>query len=426
TVESAVRLANAIGRALVPPNGRVIVGKDPRVSSYMFEAALEAGFVAAGVNVELARVMPTPSVAYLTKAMGADLGVMISASHNRFEDNGIKFFNRHGHKLRSEQETAVLDALDQPIATGSATELGRATTPWDVIEIYREFCLSTVSPGLKMPGKRIVIDCANGASYKVGPRVFSELGDDLVSIGCSPNGTNINQGFGSTEPELLQKTVTALGAEVGIAFDGDGDRVIMVDHNGDIVDGDVITLIIALDRHQNGQLTGPVVGTLMSNLGLEHALRDRGIEFMRTQVGDRHILAALQEHNGIIGGEDSGHIVCLDKTTTGDGIIAALQVIDVMARTGKRLADLAGQMIHYPQTLINCPLDGQEIEPEQDELISQAMLSAKQQLGDDGRILVRRSGTEPVMRVMVEGVDSGAVEQCAEQLADVIRQRVKS
>jgi phosphoglucosamine mutase len=419
TAEFALRLASAVARVLAPNGGTVVIGKDTRVSGYMFESALEAGFVAAGMDVVLLGPLPTPGIAYLTRSTGADLGVVISASHNSYEDNGIKFFDRLGRKLSDEIELQIEASLLEPAITRPSESLGRASRLDTARTTYQWFCLSSVPQDLRLDGMKIVIDCSNGAGYKVAPRVLTELGANLVPIGCSPNGKNINSHCGSTQPELLQTTVTGVGADLGIALDGDGDRLLMVDHEGNLIDGDQLLYVIARSRHKDGNLQGPVVGTLMSNLGLEKALHEHGIEFMRGNVGDRYVLELLREHNGIIGGESSGHIICLDKTTTGDGLISALQVLTEIKESGRSLAELVAEMQLYPQTMVNVRV------AKTPDLESAAVLAAvndvEQQLGDRGRVVLRASGTEPVVRVMVEGQDADEVESLASQLADVVR-----
>lgn len=421
TVDFAVRLASAAGRVLLPRGGSVAVGKDTRISGYMFESALEAGFVAAGADVKLLQVMPTPGIAYLTRVLGADLGVVISASHNRFDDNGIKFFDRNGTKLDAGVEAEIANLIDDTPLTRESAQLGRAERRYDAVDRYINFCTQSTPKRLDLSGRRIVIDGANGATYKVAPRVFSDLGADVITIACSPNGKNINDGCGSTAPQMLQSTVKALDADIGIAFDGDGDRCLMVDHTGAIVDGDQILYVIAMARHGAGRLQGPVVGTVMSNLGLELALRDCGIAFERTAVGDRNVLKSLNNVGGIIGGESSGHIICLDRTTTGDGIIAALQVLEAVTTSGQPLAELVAGMPVLPQRLINVKVAHGFDVADCDE-ISKAVGAAEASMGENGRVVLRASGTEPVIRVMVEGRDAAEVSRFAEQLSKVVAQ----
>lgn len=419
TVEFAVRLASAAGRALIPGGGSVVVGKDPRISGYMFESALEAGFVATGANVKLLQVMPTPGIAYLTRVLGADLGVVISASHNSFHDNGIKFFDRNGSKLSDQQQEMVEKYLNDPPITRSSVSLGRAERRYDAVDRYTTFCKQSVPESVDFQGLRIVVDGANGATYKIGPRVFADLGADVISIGCSPNGKNINDGCGSTCPALLQSTVTALGADLGIAFDGDGDRLVMVDHEGELVDGDQLVYLIAMSRVAEGSLKGPVVGTVMSNLGLEKALEAKGIEFRRVGVGDRHVLAELKQTGGIIGGETSGHVICLDKTTTGDGIIAALQALSAVRQADRPLAELTQEMRKFPQKLVNVRIS-ERVDLDAQPAIQAAVKDVEDKLGDNGRVVLRASGTEPLIRVMVEAREQAQVDTHAAMLADVV------
>ena len=420
TVEFAVRLASAAARVLAPQGGSVLIGKDTRLSGYLFEAALEAGFVAAGVDVRLIGPLPTPSVAYMTQRTGCDFGVVISASHNPYEDNGIKFFNRDGGKLSDAVEAAIEAELERPPLTVSSQRLGRATRIDDSRAYYQDHCLSSVPAGLRLDGLKLVVDGANGAAYKVAPRVFSDLGADVVPIGCSPNGRNINDGCGSTSPALLQLTVPGVRADAGLALDGDGDRLVMVDHLGRVVDGDQLLYVIAKARHAAGALPGPVVGTVMSNLGLEHALQRLGIPFLRAKVGDRHVLELLRERGGTLGGETSGHLLCLDRTTTGDGIVSALQVLAVMRETGASLAELTTGMSRYPQVLLNVAI-ARKVDPHALPAVVDAVAAADAQLAGTGRIVLRPSGTEPLIRVMVEGEDGVLVKALAEQLADVVR-----
>jgi phosphoglucosamine mutase len=420
TVEFALRLASAAAQTLAPEGGTALVGKDTRLSGYMFEAALEAGFVAAGVDVSLIGPLPTPGIAYLTQRFGCSFGVVISASHNLYEDNGIKFFDANGSKLPDELEARIESYLGGEALTRESERLGRATRVDKSRVIYQEFCASTLPRGTNLSGLKVVIDCANGAAYKVAPRVLSDLGAEIIPIGCSPNGRNINLRCGSTEPALLQATVAALGADAGIALDGDGDRLVMVDHLGRLVDGDQLLYIIALDRRDQGELSGPVVGTVMSNLGLEHALGKLGVPFLRAKVGDRYVLAMLKEHGGVLGGETSGHLLCLDRTTTGDGLVSALQVLAAMKRSGRTLAELSSGMPSYPQVMINVRVS-ERADPMESAAVRSAVQRLEQSLGDTGRVVLRASGTEPVIRVMVEGRDHAAVTRYAEDLAEVVR-----
>jgi len=423
TAEFALRLASAAARVLAPDGGTALVGKDTRLSGYMFEAALEAGFVAAGVNVKLIGPLPTPGIAYLTKRFGCAFGVVISASHNLYEDNGIKFFDAEGGKLADETEERIEALLEGPVLTRDSMSLGTATRVDKSRVEYQDFCASTLPRGMDLSGLKVVIDCANGAAYKVGPRVLSDLGAEIIPIGCSPNGRNINLRCGSTAPELLQLTVAGVGADVGIGLDGDGDRLVMVDHLGRLVDGDHLLYVIARDRKAQGELQGPVVGTVMSNLGLEQALAAEGIEFRRAKVGDRYVLALLRELGGRLGGETSGHLLCLDRTTTGDGLVSALQVLAVMKRTGRRLAELTAGMTRFPQVMINVRVR-ERVDPSRSPAIQDAVQRVEKALEGCGRVVLRASGTEPLIRVMVEGRDESVVTRHARELAEVVRQAV--
>lgn len=415
----ALRLASAAAQVLVPAGGTVLIGKDTRLSGYMFESALEAGFVAAGADVLLLGPLPTPGIAFLTQEFKANLGVVISASHNPYQDNGIKFFDGAGAKLSDEVEAQIEIVLQQPAITLESHKLGRAKRIDSARDRYQEFCASTFPADLNLDGVKVVFDGANGACYKVGPRTLSELGAEVIPIGCSPNGRNINAGCGSTEPALLQQTVPAVQAQLGIALDGDGDRVVMVDENGQIVDGDQLLFILATARKQDGNLQGPVVGTVMSNLGLEVALRKHDIEFRRASVGDRYVLETMRETGGTIGGETSGHMICLDQTTTGDGLICALQVLAVMKRSGKSLSELAAGMPKYPQKMLNVRTE-KRLDLAVSTQIRDAVSAAENELADTGRVVLRASGTEPVIRVMVEGEDEHQVLTLAERLAAVV------
>lgn len=420
TVDFALRLASAAARALVPEGGSVLIGKDTRVSGYMFESALEAGFVAAGVDVMLTGPLPTPGIAYLTKRMNADFGIVISASHNPYYDNGIKFFDREGEKLTDELEDAIERHLDDAPITRDSSALGRAVTLTSARTDYMDFCKSTIPDGLNLDGLKIVVDASHGAGYKVAPRVISDLGGDVVPVGCSPNGRNINDGCGSTRPDLLQLTVTGVRANVGIALDGDGDRIVMVDADGRLIDGDQLLYALVRDRVDRATLSGPVVGTVMTNLGLELALRDLGVNFRRASVGDRHVLAMLKEHGGVLGGETSGHLICLDKTTTGDGLITALQILTIMKEGGRTLKDLVEAMPKLPQCMVNVRVT-ERVDPDEQPAIREAVRAAEDELGDRGRVVLRASGTEPVIRVMVEGESRTAVDALAKRLAESVR-----
>jgi phosphoglucosamine mutase len=419
TADFTLRLAGAAARVLAPDGGTVVIGKDTRVSGYMLESALEAGFVAAGMDVLLLGPLPTPGIAYLTKSLGADLGVVISASHNPYYDNGIKFFDGSGAKLPDSVEEEIEAHLKEPVVTRDSSSLGRARRIDSSLEDYQRFCISTVPDGLRLDGLKIVLDCSHGASYKVAPRVMTALGAEIVPIGCSPNGKNINDSCGSTHPELLTVTSKAVGADIGIAFDGDGDRVLMIDGDGNLIDGDQLLYVLAAARQTAGTLSGPVVGTLMSNLGLERALGGIGVDFRRANVGDRYVLAMLRETGGQLGGETSGHLICLDKTTTGDGLISALQVLCVMVDSGRSLAELTRGVPRFPQTLINVRTEGR-VAIEDSASIQDAIRNVEDRLADRGRVLVRASGTEPVVRVMVEGEDETEVLRLAEELAGKI------
>jgi phosphoglucosamine mutase len=420
TAEFMLKLGWATGRVLGRAGGDlVIIGKDTRISGYMFESALEAGLSAAGIDIRLLGPMPTPGIAYLSRTLHACAGIVISASHNPYVDNGIKFFSRQGIKLPDEVELAIEDELAKPMETVDSARLGKAERVPDARGRYIEFCKSTVPMSLSLRGLKLVIDCANGATYHVAPSVFDELGAEVIEIGTSPDGLNINQDCGSTRPQWLQKTVRQQGADVGIALDGDGDRVIMVDSRGELVDGDELLYIIARSRRAQGKLTGSVVGTLMSNLGLEHALQAEGIGFDRARVGDRYVLELLKQNGGTLGGESSGHIICLDRTTTGDGIVAALQVLTTMRQDGKPLHELKAGMRKYPQHMINVPV-GRSLDLAVAPGVQAAVQAVERRLNGRGRVLLRPSGTEPVVRVMVEGEDEQTVVEQAGQLAEVV------
>ncbi len=420
TVDFALRLASAAARVLAPQGGTVLIGKDTRLSGYMFEAALEAGFVAAGVNVMLIGPLPTPGIAYLTRKFDCDFGIVISASHNLYDDNGIKFFDSAGGKLSDELEERIEAELEHGAITRSSVNLGRASRVDKSRRHYQDFCAESLPPGMKLDGMKLVIDCANGAGYKVVPRTLADLGAEIIPVGCSPNGRNINDGCGSTAPGLLQVTVPGVRAAAGIALDGDGDRLVMIDGLGRVVDGDQLIYIIATARKRAGTLSGPVVGTIMSNLGLEVALREQGIEFRRAQVGDRYVLAMLRETGGTLGGETSGHILMLDKTTTGDALMAALQVLAVMRESGRSLAELAAGMAKFPQTMINVKV-AKRFDPQSVPEVDATVKRVSQRLGDDGRVVLRPSGTEPVIRVMVEAREETDTVRSAEEIAAVVR-----
>lgn len=420
TVDFALHLASAAARVLAPNGGKVLIGKDTRVSGYMFESALEAGFVASGVDVLLTGPLPTPAIAHLTKKLGTGFGIVISASHNPYYDNGIKFFGADGEKLSDALEEAIEDCLDETPVTRASRALGRATNAEFARDEYMDFCRASIPDGMTFEDLKIVVDASHGAGYKVAPRVIADLGADVVPVGCSPNGRNINEGCGSTRPDLLKLTVGGVRAHVGLALDGDGDRVVMVDERGNLVDGDQLLYILSCDRLESGTLLGPVIGTVMSNLGLELALRERGVDFRRAKVGDRHVHAMLKAHGGTLGGETSGHVICLDKTTTGDGLVTALQVLAVMRRTGRSLSDLAGGMPQLPQHMINVRVS-EPADPDEAPEIRDAVEEARLALGERGRVVLRASGTEPVIRVMVEGEDGDQVRVLAARLAESVR-----
>jgi phosphoglucosamine mutase len=421
TADFLLKLGWAAGRVFANEgHGFVLVGKDTRISGYMFESALEAGLTAAGVDTHLLGPMPTPGIAYLTRTLRAKTGIVISASHNPYYDNGIKFFSVHGTKLPDELEEKIEHYIDSPMTTVESAHLGKAKRIGDAAGRYIEFCKGSVPTRLDFSGLKIVVDCANGATYHIAPHVFSEVGATVITIGAEPNGVNINEECGATSPAKLVATVLQHQADIGIALDGDGDRLIMVDHKGEIVDGDELIYIIAKSRQEVGQMSGPVVGTLMTNLGMEHGLKRLGIDLLRANVGDRYVMEMLTEHNGILGGENSGHIICLDRTTTGDGIIAALQIMAEMEHSGKSLHELKSGMQKYPQILINIKTT-KKINISTNEYIQRSVQSVEKKLGDTGRVLLRASGTEPLIRVMVEGEHEELVRESANQLADDVR-----
>jgi phosphoglucosamine mutase len=426
TPEFVLKLGWAAGRVLGNgPGSKVLIGKDTRISGYLFESALEAGLVAAGVNIRLLGPMPTPGIAYLTRTLHAQAGIVISASHNPHQDNGIKFFSADGDKLPDEVEHRIELELDRPMSTVGSERLGKARRVDDAAGRYIEFCKSTIPSAVSLRGMRIAVDCAHGATYYVAPHVLEELGAEVIPVGCEPNGLNINDGVGSTAPQRLQRTVLEQGVDLGLALDGDGDRLIMVDRAGGLVDGDAILYVIACSRRAGGALYGPVVGTVMSNLGFEHALQRQGIAFERTRVGDRYILERLKETSGVLGGEPSGHIICRDRTTTGDGIISALQMLAEMVKSGKDLPELVGDMQTYPQRLVNIRLPRQ-VDVLGRPAVQTAVRRAERELAGNGRVLLRPSGTEPLIRVMVEGREMELVDALANRLADEVRQSLQS
>jgi len=422
TPEFVMKLGWAAGRVLGERGGKskVLIGKDTRISGYMFESALEAGLSAAGVDILLVGPMPTPAIAYLASTLRAQAGIVISASHNPYYDNGIKFFSGDGEKLPDDVELAIEAELDRPMETVSSKDLGKAERVKDAAGRYIEFCKSTIPHRMSLKGLNVVVDCANGATYHVAPAVFEELGASVILIGDDPDGLNINSGCGSTEPEALRKAVLANGADLGVAFDGDGDRLIMVDHLGEVLDGDELIYVIARESLSHEDFKPHVVGTSMTNLGMEHALNDLGITLHRANVGDRHVMKKLRDGGWVLGGESSGHIICLDRTTTGDGIISSLQVIAAMLDAKCSLYELKSGMIKYPQTMINVRTE-KRFDFSKSVLVSQAVDEIERKLGDEGRLLLRASGTEPLIRVMVEGRDKFLVEESARHLAGVVQ-----
>ena len=413
-----MKLGWAAGRVLAKKGtGPVLVGKDTRISGYMFESALEAGLSAAGVDIRLLGPMPTPGIAYLTKSTRAQAGIVISASHNLFHDNGLKFFSSDGTKLPDDVEMEIEYELNYPMRSVPSLNLGKARRITDAPRRYIEFCKSKIENDINFNDLRIVIDCANGATYHIAPKVFEELGAEVILHGASPNGLNINNECGATSPEILQKLVKESRADVGIAFDGDGDRLIMVDHRGSVLDGDDILYIIA--QSQLRKLNGAVVGTVMSNLGLEHAIKKLELDFFRAAVGDRYVMELLLKNNLILGGETSGHIINLARTTTGDGIITALQVLETIILTGKNLSDLTEEMSKYPQIMRNIKFDTQ-IDITKNDEINLAIKDTENILGNTGRVVLRPSGTESLIRIMVEGENKNRIESLADELADKV------
>ena len=417
TVEFVMKIGWAAGKVLSRENrGTVVIGKDTRISGYMFESALEAGLAAAGLDVLLLGPMPTPAIAYLTRVQRAAAGIVISASHNPYHDDGVKFFNRDGFKLPDETEETIEVMIDQPLEMVESAQIGKASRMDDAKGRYIEFCKSSIPFNTTLSGLKIVVDCAHGATYHIAPTVFRELGAEVIETGTKPDGLNINKDVGAMYPDHIRSVVLEHQADIGIAFDGDGDRMIMVDSRGDLKDGDQLLFIIARSKLSSREITGGVVGTLMSNLGLEHALEREGISFERTRVGDRYVMERLVENGWSLGGESSGHIICLDKTTTGDGIIAALQVLDWLVARGISLSDACADMNLYPQTMINVPVTS-KIDLQAMPVIQEAVRAAESELTDSGRVLLRASGTEPLIRVMVEGEDIALVDKLAHELA---------
>lgn len=419
TPEFVMRLGWAAGKVFAARGkSRILIGKDTRISGYMFESALEAGLSAAGVDVGLLGPIPTPGIAYLTRTFRAQAGIVISASHNPFYDNGIKFFSGDGTKLADDIELQIESYLDQPMTCVESDQLGKAMRISDAAGRYIEFCKGTAN-SLNLRGLKVVLDCSHGATYQIAPAVFSELGATVITIGNQPNGLNINHECGSTHPELLRSTVLEEKADLGIAFDGDGDRVLMVDHKGELVDGDQLLFIVATHAHEQGRLNGGVVGTQMSNLGLELALRDKGIEFKRAKVGDRYVMQVLMENNWRYGGESSGHLLCLDSNTTGDGIVSALQVLVALRDSGVGLHEWQKRMVKMPQTMINVRRSRDMDVMSHPDIIT-AVAATEKKLADRGRVLLRPSGTEPLVRVMVEAEDPAITQLLAQELAEVV------
>lgn len=422
TPDFILKLGWSVGRVLARQgSGKVLIGKDTRISGYMFESALEAGLAAAGVDIHLLGPMPTPAIAYLTRTLRAQAGIVISASHNPYYDNGIKFFSAQGTKLPDELEIAIEEQLEQNMTTVDSAQLGKAIRIVDAPGRYIEFCKSTVASDITFNGLKIVVDCANGAAYHIAPNVFRELGADVIELGIEPNGLNINFECGATHIEILKQHVLREKADLGLALDGDADRVIMIDQKGNVLDGDELLYIIAKHRHEMGTMKGGIVGTVMSNLGFEIAIQKMGINFIRVPVGDRHIVNELIKQKWHLGGEPSGHIICSDAVTTGDGIITALQVLSAMRHKQTSLAELRG-LLRYPQVLVNVKVLHFDIDPDMNPRITTVLRDVEKTLGKTGRVLLRRSGTEPLVRVMVEGENETQVQQLADQIALVVKE----
>ena len=423
TADILLKVGWAVGSVLKEQNenASVIIGKDTRVSGYLFESALEAGFLSAGVNVGMLGPMPSPAIAYLTQAFSATAGVVISASHNLYQDNGVKFFSSKGVKLNDETQKAIEKKISMPMSSVGSASIGKARRYEQALGRYIEFCKSTFDKSCDLSNLKIIIDCANGATYHIAEDVFSELGASVSMINNTPDGYNINRDCGATDTKHLQKEVLENNADLGIAFDGDGDRLIMVDHKGQKVDGDELVFIIANAWKESGDLkSNKVVGTKMTNLGIQLAFAEIGVSFIEADVGDRHVMDQLIEHKAVLGGEGSGHIICLSKSTSGDGIIAALQVLEVMSKTGKTLLELKSKMTKYPQVLINVKTDT-KVNLQEESKLSQAINSVESKLSKTGRVLVRESGTEPLVRVMVESSNYGLAKESAEELAKIIK-----
>jgi len=426
TPDFVLKLGWAAGKVLTDQGSSlVIIGKDTRISGYMLESALQAGLVAAGVNIRLLGPMPTPAVAYLTRTFRAAAGIVISASHNPFQDNGVKFFSREGTKLSNETEHQIEEYLDRDIETVSSKNLGKVERVDDAAGRYIEFCKRAIPTEITLDGLRIVVDCANGATYHVSPHVFSELGADVITIAASPDGININDNCGATSLSYLQESVKEYRADLGIALDGDGDRLMMVDHEGEVIDGDEVLAIIAAHRLSNNSLGKHVVGTLMSNLGLEKSIINMGLNFHRADVGDRYVMEVMRQTGSVLGGESSGHIIVRDRISTGDGTIAALQVLHSIVETGKSLQELKQVMTKYPQTLINVRIKN-KIDLDNNKKIQTAVTNAEKEMGNRGRVLLRASGTEPLIRVMVEAKEESETKKMAEMIADAVEKAANS
>ena len=422
TAEFMLKLGRAVGTVLAAPKRKatVVIGKDTRVSGYMFESALEAGLVAAGADVRLLGPMPTPAVAYLTRSLRASAGIVISASHNPHQDNGVKFFSASGEKLDDSVEEMIELELEASFTTVDSAEIGKVIRVEDAAARYAEFCKSTVPSSLSLRGLSIVLDCAHGATYQIAPKIFAELGANVDAIGVRPDGLNINHDVGSTKPQALIRAVVDAGADLGIAFDGDGDRVQMVDRHGKLVDGDQLLYLLAMDWYASGRLRGPLVGTAMSNYGLERAMREIDVPFLRANVGDRYVLQVLKEHGGVLGGETSGHILCLDRATSGDAIVSALQVLDALARSGRTLDQAVAGMHKIPQTTVNIRVAGGAALVD-DVDVQRVLERVRKELEGRGRVVLRPSGTEPLVRVTVEAPDDEVVARLSTELADAVR-----
>lgn len=421
TPEFVMKLGWAAGKVFAEQGeGQILIGKDTRISGYMFESALEAGLSAAGVDIGLLGPIPTPGIAYLTRTFRAQAGIVISASHNPYYDNGIKFFSAQGTKLPDDIEQKIESYLDQPMTCADSDKLGKARRINDAAGRYIEFCKGTTN-ALSLRGMKIVLDCSHGATYQIAPAVFSELGAKVKVIGNQPDGLNINHGCGSTSPEVLQKTVLEENADLGIAFDGDGDRVMMVDHTGELIDGDQLLYIIASHAQDTNKLNGGVVGTLMTNLGLELAFKEKNIPFRRAKVGDRYVMQILEAEGWRYGGESSGHILCLDSNTTGDGIVSALQVMEALKQSGKSLHDYQQEVVKMPQTMINVKRQ-RDLDLDNNSQINEAVKLTEEKLAGRGRVLLRPSGTEPLVRVMIEGEDPATTQTLAEELAEKVEE----